>query len=294
MSTPISVIVPSFAPTRAHLEALHAALCAQSHAEFEVIVVDDASPGGGDYAALSDPRFRVIHRTQNQGPAVCRNAGAAAARHALLFFTDTDCAPHPECLAAVARGLARDPISVGDTITRAESVFGRAVALLGFPGGGLLGFDRVWRVDSAGRTRSFSSCNVGIRRETFETLGRFNEGFPVAGGEDTVLARRAADAGVVLRYAPDQIVYHVERRGLRSFLRWQLVRGRGNFYIKQHVPEVGGYLRLRLWTFANSFRAAGPRYAPLVLALLVLSVTFQVLGYQLEKRAARKSPPLAL
>ena len=77
-------------------------------------------------------------------------------------------------------------------------------------------------------------------------------------------------------------VFHVERSGLRSFLRWQWTRGRGNYYIKQHVPEVGGYLRLRLWTFANSFRAAGPLYAPLVFVLLVLSVSTQILGMRAE------------
>lgn len=288
MATPISVIVPSYCPPREHLAALYRALLAQTHTDFECVIIDDGSPDTSAYSLLEDARFRVVYREKNAGPAVCRNAGAAAARHALLFFTDTDCEPHPDCLARAVASLERDEIAAGDTVTKAETVFGRAVALLGFPGGGAIGFHNVWRVDADGYTRSFSSCNLAFRREAFEALGRFNETFPVAGGEDTVLARHAVETGRRIRYDRDMIVYHVERTGLRSFLRWQWTRGRGNYYIKGHVPEVGGYLRLRVWTFGNSFRAAGPLYAPLVFVLLVLSVTWQVLGMRAEARTARE------
>lgn len=281
----ISVIVPSYNPPCAHLSALYASLRAQTHGEFECLLIDDGSTDTGAYALIEDPRFRVVYREKNAGPAVCRNTGTALAEHGLLFFTDTDCELHPECLARAAANLQRDAIACGDTVTRTETVFGRAVALLGFPGGGAIGFHNVWRVDAEGYTRSFSSCNLAFRKGTFEKLECFNETFPVAGGEDTVLARRAVEAGNRIRYDRTMIVYHVERTGLRSFLRWQWTRGRGNYYIKKHVPEVGGYLRLRLWTFANSFRAAGPRYAPLVLVLLVLSVIWQVLGMRAEARA---------
>ena len=281
----ISVIVPSFNPPRTHLAALYASLRAQTHADFECLLIDDGSTDTSAYVLLEDSRFRVICREKNAGPAVCRNAGAALAAHELIFFTDTDCELHPECLARAVANLQRDEISCGDTVTKTETIFGRAVALLGFPGGGAIGFHNVWRVDAEGYTRSFSSCNLAFRKDTFEKLGRFNETFPVAGGEDTVLARHAVDTGHRIRYDRTMIVYHVERSGLRSFLQWQWTRGRGNYYIKKHVPEVGGYLRLRLWTFANSFRAAGPLYAPLVLILLVLSVTWQVLGMRAEARA---------
>lgn len=282
---PISVIVPSYNPPHAHLAVLYASLLAQTMADFECILVDDGSNDDSACALIVDPRFRVVRRAKNAGPAACRNAGAAEARHDMLFFTDTDCELHPDCLAHAVALLARDEIGVGDTVTKTKTVFGKAVALLGFPGGGAIGFHKVWRVDDAGYTRSFSTCNLAFRKAAFETLGRFNETFPVAGGEDTVLARHASDTGHRIRYDRDMIVYHVERNGLRSFLRWQWIRGRGNYYIKQHVPEVGGYLRLRLWTFANSFRAAGLLYAPLVLVLLLLSVSTQLLGMRAEARA---------
>jgi GT2 family glycosyltransferase len=282
---PISVVIPSWRPDPALLGRLYASLLAQTHADFEVIVVDDASPEA-DYALLSDPRFRVERLAENGGPARARNRGAVEARHGVIFFTDTDCELAPDCLEQAARHIAGEAILVGDTRTRTETVFGRAVALLGFPGGGCLGFHNVWRVDAQGYTRSFSSCNLAIRKETFNTLGCFNETFPVAGGEDTVLARHAADTSVRIRYVPEQVVYHVEKTSLQDFLKWQIIRGRGNYYIRRHVPEVGGYLRLRVWTYANSIKAAGPLYALPVTLLWVMSVLYQGAGYRREARRA--------
>lgn len=280
---PISVVIPSYCPDSELLKRLCRSLAAQTHPRFEVLIVDDASPRAC-YDVVNDPRFRVLSLQRNGGPAAARNAGAAEAAHEILFFTDTDCELAPDCLEAAARHIEGENILVGDTRTRVESSFGKAVALLGFPGGGALGFDRVWRVDEAGYTRSFSSCNLAFRKIAFEALGRFNESFPVAGGEDTVLARKAADGGMRIRYVPTQVVYHIEKSSLRDFLRWQMIRGRGNYHIKRHVPEVGGYLRLRIWTYANSMRAAGILYAPGVTLLWILSVLFQGIGYRQERK----------
>jgi len=265
------------------LEALHASLLAQKMGDFEAVVVDDASERA-DYSVLTDSRFRVIRRDRRSGPAACRNAGALAASCDKLFFTDTDCALAPQSLQMALDTLESEGVCTGNTITCVRSAFGKAVALLGFPGGGIIGFDRVWRVDADGYARSFSSCNLGIRRDVFDATGRFDESFPVPGGEDTVLARFMVDHGVKIRYLPEQVVYHVEKSNLPGFVRWQITRGRGNYHIKRRVPNVGGYLRLRVWTFSNSLKAAGPLYAFPVLALVAASVALQVLGFWLESR----------
>ena len=288
MNPDITVVIPSYNPSPSLLQTLYASLLNQTLEEFEVILGDDASTELTAYACLDDPRFHVLHQERNRGPAACRNTGAAAARSGCIFFTDTDCELAPDTLQRAVEGLRRDGILMGNTITRAVTPFGRAVALLGFPGGGILGFDKVWRVDAEGYTNSFSSCSLAFRKAVFEALGCFDETFPVAGGEDTVLARQAVQAGHRIRYLPEMRVYHVEKGTLSGFLRWQLTRGRGNYHIKRRVDTVGGYLRLRVWTFRNSLRAAGPRYALPVLGLIVLSVLWQVLGMCLEKGADRR------
>ncbi|HQL93291.1 MAG TPA: glycosyltransferase [Candidatus Hydrogenedentes bacterium] len=278
----ISVVVPSFRPRKELLEQLFSSLAAQSLRDFEVVVVDDGSPDP-DYV-FPDARFRLVRGDRQRGPAACRNAGAAEAAADALFFTDTDCRLEEETLASALGGLERAPVSVGNTLTDVRTPFGGLVALLGFPGGGSLGFDRVWRVNAEGFAQSFSSCNVAIRKAFFQKMGGFDASFPVAGGEDTVLARRILDSGGAIWYEKAQRVFHVEKPDLASFLRWQLTRGRGNFHIRRRVPSVRGYLRLRVWTFRNSLASAGLVRAPAVLALIVLSVVMQTIGYWQERR----------
>lgn len=286
----VSVVIPSYNPNPGLLRELYDSLLLQSSGDFEVIFVDDASSDASAYACIQDKRFRILYQGRNHGPAACRNRGARAAESAFLFFTDTDCALDPDALKHVVDNLHGGAILMGNTITRVETPFGRAVALLGFPGGGILGFDKVWRVDGEGYTNSFSSCALAFRKVVFEALGGFDESFPVAGGEDTVLARQAVLAGCRIRYVPALRVFHVEKGDLRGFLRWQLTRGRGNYHIKKRVGKVGGYLRLRLWTFKNSLRAAGPRYFLPVGILILLSMGFQLAGMLFEAHRVKHHP----
>lgn len=283
----ISVVIPSYNPLPEHLETLYNSLLAQTMKDFEVILVDDASEQA-DYSIIQDPRFQVLQRDWHAGPAACRNAGAAVALCDCLFFTDTDCELDPKTLQFAKFRLETRGVCAGNTVTKARTVFGRAVALLGFPGGGSIGFDKVWPVDANGCTISFSSCNVAMRWDVLSSAGGFDESFPVAGGEDTVLARYFADHGTKIRYESKQVVYHVERSSLRGFVRWQITRGRGNYYIRNNVPEVGGYLRMRVWTFRNSLKAAGKLYAVPVLVLIAASVLLQMWGYRSESKRQKE------
>lgn len=282
-SPEITVVVPSFNPEAVLWRRLYDSLRRQRMPNFEVVVVDDASTEDDAYACIDDDRFRIVRQTQNQGPAACRNRGAVEAASPFLFFTDADCELDPDTLAHAVSGLTDYPIVAGNTLTRVETRLGRAIALLGFPGGGIIGFDKVWHVNSEGYTNSFSSCNLAFRKDVFEALGRFDESFPVAGGEDTVLAWQATQRGIPIRYERAMRVYHVEKSDYAGFVRWQLTRGRGNYHIKRCVGGVGGYLRLRLWTFKNSLCAAGPIYALPVLLLILASVYYQLKGMRRER-----------
>lgn len=287
-STPaISVVVPAYNEPPESLRALHDSLCSQSLEDFEVIVVDDCS-SAPDYRCLTDPRFRVVTKESNSGPAASRNRGAREARAAYLFFTDADCRLTTDTLAQAARVLARESIAMGNTLVDATTLRGRAIGLLGFPGGGLIGFHNVWSVDDDGYTTSISSCNLAIRKEVFGDVGGFDETFPVAAGEDTMLARTVRDHGYRIRYVAEQVVHHEERSSLRGFVRWQITRGRGVYHVRRRVGSIGSYARKRLVSFGHSLRRSGPLLAPGVAALIGLSLVCQWLGYRREARNARR------
>jgi glycosyltransferase involved in cell wall biosynthesis len=279
----ISVIIPSYNTPRESLTKLYDSLISQSHRNFEAILVDDCSnhPYGH---LLQDERFRVIYRKHHSGPATCRNIGVENASSDYIFFTDSDCELETHTLEIIIQHLEQEELLMGNTITKAKSFFGKAVACLGFPGGGSIGFDQVWKVDRAGYTNSISSCNFALKRRVFDDLGRFDTTFPVPGGEDTVFAKEAIKKGYRIKYVPFQIVFHVERKGLKNFIYWQIVRGRGNYHIKKKLGKVKGFLWLRLWSFKNSLLRSGVFYAPAVIFLFILSVLYQTKGYRMEKR----------
>src|SRR6476661_2260120 len=88
MATPtFTVIVPTYGRPEFLADAL-ASIVAQSFADFECIVVDDASPEPASLPA--DSRLRVIRREFNGGPPAARNTGIEAARGRYVAFLDDD------------------------------------------------------------------------------------------------------------------------------------------------------------------------------------------------------------
>ncbi|MGE3886035.1 MAG: glycosyltransferase family 2 protein [Vicinamibacterales bacterium] len=89
----VTVVVPVFR-TEEYLPACLASLLRQTLPDFEVVVVDDASPGGvADVvarAAAGDPRVRLVQHQENQGVALARITGARAARGRFLAWVDSD------------------------------------------------------------------------------------------------------------------------------------------------------------------------------------------------------------
>jgi hypothetical protein len=96
-----SAVLPLYNKAATISAALRSVL-AQSHAQLEVIVIDDGSTDDGAQRVLemADPRVRLI-RQSNQGVSCARNAGIAAARGELVCFLDADDIWHPDFLASV-------------------------------------------------------------------------------------------------------------------------------------------------------------------------------------------------
>lgn len=278
----ISVIIPSYNTSAAYLINLYQSLLDQTYSKFEVIIVDDCSQYDF-YNLIKDHRFKIIRKEKNSGPASARNLGVENALSNHLFFTDSDCVLEKTTLHEVANNLNKYDIVVGNTITDIRSKFGKAVAFLGFPGGGSIGFDRVWTVDESGYTKSISSCNLAITKDALNYIGRFDDSIPIAGGEDTILAAQAIKKGYKIKYQPSQIVYHVEKTNWNDFARWQLTRGKGAFHIKRKLGSVDNILRMRLWSFKNSLQSSGFRYGAFVILLLFASLYYQWQGYVEEK-----------
>lgn len=104
--TLVSVVIPNYNGAATLGETLES-VRAQTHAELEILVVDDGSTDGSvtlaERHAAEDARIRLI-RQANAGVAAARNAGWRAAKSDLIAFVDSDDLWAPD---KIARQLAR-------------------------------------------------------------------------------------------------------------------------------------------------------------------------------------------
>jgi glycosyltransferase involved in cell wall biosynthesis len=105
-----SVIMPTYGRPRFLAEAVESVL-GQTIQDFELIIVDDASPTPIELP-LSDPRIQLVRRERNGGPPASRNTGLVQARGRFIAFIDDDDWFLPERLALGRAGLERAPIAV--------------------------------------------------------------------------------------------------------------------------------------------------------------------------------------
>jgi glycosyltransferase involved in cell wall biosynthesis len=105
----ISVVLVTY--NRRHsLPRAIASVLAQEDADFELIVVDDASTDDtrSYLASESDTRVKIVIAERNGGPSAARNLGLAAARADIVAFLDSDDVYRPRRLTAALAPFA-DP-----------------------------------------------------------------------------------------------------------------------------------------------------------------------------------------
>jgi len=239
VNTPLfSVVIP----TRDRNESL--ALCldrlapgAQSlpHDQYEVIVSDDSEHSAA--RELVNDRYPWTRWVggPRRGPAANRNVGARVARGEWLAFTDDDCLPTSEWLAAFVECTGPDapPLLAleGRTTCRAGLDSPRQTAPVNLTGGLL------W------------SCNFAMRRAGFEAVGGFDERYPYPHMEDADLQSRLQKSGYMIRFVPAAEVDHPPRP-----LAWGIRLARVHESSVLHMA-LHGPVRGLPWYLVNQTRA---------------------------------------
>lgn len=275
-----SVIVPAYNSGDTILALLNS-LSNQTFKDFEVIVVDDGSQDNTPDIVRSFP-YRLIQLTRNHGPAYCRNIGADTAQGEILVFTDSDCLVDHNWLENIHKNYLQNDIEaiMGKLVLMPSTLLGDSISALGFPAGGAIGFDKIWKVDQQGFTDSLSSCNCAVRKDIFDKIGGFDESFPYPGGEDTLLAYNLSRLNYRIKYCPDVLVFHEARDSLKGFLKWQYRRGISSFLFSTKVSDKNRFVSLRIWSTRNIIsNYYKDKKFPLILCLLGASVLAQFVGF---------------
>lgn len=108
----VSVVIPCFNGAKFLGEAIESCLC-QTMSNFEILVVDDASPDNcaqiAEQYARADNRVRVIRRPKNGGVSQAFNTGFAAARGQYFTRLAQDDRFAPEALEHLSNCLESNP-----------------------------------------------------------------------------------------------------------------------------------------------------------------------------------------
>jgi GT2 family glycosyltransferase len=284
-----SIIVPTYARP-ARLQACLIALGKLDFSvdEFEVIVVDDGS-STPPTAIVEEARQRLqvsLIVQSHAGPATARNTGAAQAQGEYLAFTDDDCAPDSNWLAALAARLRQTP----DRLVGGLSVNALPENPYSAVSQDLINFLYQSFNAEPERARFFTSNNMALASALFKQIGGFNQYFPFAAGEDRDFCDRWLGQGRGLTFAAEAIIYHAHTLTFGSFWRQHFNYGRGGFqFHRLRSQRTKGLVQLEKPGFyagllTQPFRPAQlRRRVGLYLALLtLLSQVATVAGYARE------------
>lgn len=212
--------------TQAHISETLDSLARQTHADFEVIVINDGSEDGTlsevHRCVRNDPRFVVVDWPDNRGIVAALNYGLSVARGEFIARMDGDDLCHPQRLALQSDFLIRNP------------GIGLVSSQVGFLSGALdgRGFARyVWwlnqNCDAASIFRyrfvdaPVAHPSVMFRRQLVMDLGGYLDGpFP----EDYELWLRLLESGVRMVKLPQLLLHWRDRpeRLTRTHARYHI------------------------------------------------------------------------
>ena len=233
-----SVVVPIRNAARTLPRTL-AALGALAPAPDELVLVNNASTDDTRarlHAFAAAGTKVVVIDEPRRGASVARNTGARAATGDVVVFTDADCCPRTDWLAALGAPLA-DP-TVGAVAGRLASTAPRGVVET---------FSSLFTLQAsrapARHTRwtpwagGFPTANLAVRRALLQRVGGFDESVAIY-GEDYDLCARLYEAGAAIVYTPDAVVEHQHRVALGPMLRQAFGFGRSHAWLmRRHVPR---------------------------------------------------------
>jgi N-acetylglucosaminyl-diphospho-decaprenol L-rhamnosyltransferase len=273
----LGIVITSYNTRDLLRTCLHSVYASQGDFDFQVCVVDNASPdGSADMVAAEFPQARLIANTDNVGYPSANNQGlealgfaeppgpaAQTPRFALLLNPDTELAP--DALARMLDFASQHPDAgvVGPKLVLTDGSLDLAcrrsfptpeVSLYRFTGLSRL-FPHSQRFgrynvtyldpDQVAEVDSVVGAFMLVRAEAISQVGLMDEQFFMY-GEDLDWAYRIKAAGWKVYYNPAVTVLHVKRAASRNSPRAQVefYRAMDIFYRKHYATQTPWWLHV--------------------------------------------------
>jgi GT2 family glycosyltransferase len=209
----VSVVIPAW-KAETHIAATLRTVGKQSHADWEVLVVEDGSADGtrrivSDFAAdFPRHRIRYLRHDRSLGPSAARNTAFAESRGEFVALLDADDLWLTDHLAESVDWLRQERSDiVYSTMIMSDYSSGMPFAVLGPTNEELQQFPR----NLLGRNSIVPSATV-LRRQVLEDVGGWHPGLRYA--EDACYWLACARAGKKFSYLPGvRCIYTKNRSG---------------------------------------------------------------------------------
>jgi glycosyltransferase involved in cell wall biosynthesis len=208
------------------LEDLH-------YPDYEVIFIDDGSKDNTQEIMKEFPRVRNIAQ-KNQGLSAARNVGIAAARGAVVAFTDSDCMADRDWLYFLIHTLLSSEFAAvgGPNISPPATDWIQATvgAAPGSPSHVLL-------TDTI--AEHVPGCNMAYHKWALEEIGGFDIEYRKA-GDDVDVCWRLMQRGYIIGFSPAAVVWHYRRFEVRTYFSQQLGYGEAEAMLRyKHLQYFG-------------------------------------------------------
>ena len=246
---------------------------------YEVIVVNDGGARGiGHKLRCSNNNLTIRYFYQeNKGAAAARNLGITKAAGEIILFLDDDSLPTTDWLSATIDAWEKFPHfdGIGGYILSetTDSIFCRVNSDF---------FNWYLAKYSQDKNHPFlATCNAGYKKAILKKVGKFDESFTKAAGEERDLNIRITKIGGRLRVDENVLVYHDRDLTLGSFLKKHYNYGKAAYRIYAMYPELR---RLLPYDYVNLYSSVLAKYRTcrekiITFLLLTFSQTCTWLGY---------------
>ncbi len=203
MTLPVTVLM-TMHNAAGYLGPAIRSILAQTHREFELLIIDDGSTDESVTIARSfyDSRIRLVANERNQGQTACLNQGLALARGEFIARQDADDLSLPRRLELQLAVFTRDPQIV---------LLGTQGWIMNAAGRVCGGFNLPLRAESIRWSRLFENpfihTAVMFRLEVVRSLGGYDPSFQIC--QDYELWMRVLRAGRGLNLRDRLVAYRV-------------------------------------------------------------------------------------
>lgn len=226
-SQKVSIIIPARYAINTIGQTIQSALNATNHHNIEIIIVNDGLHKATSQLAFKYP-VKVI-KGNGRGPAAARNIGVRSSSGEILIFLDADCRVLPGWLSAHLEANNRygGLLAVGGSICLEPS------ALFWARCDHYCSWYNVNPYKESTWVPNHPAANLSVSRSTFQHIGFFKEGLPIAGvHEETEWEGRLLCLGGRIRFEPRAAVWHVDRNSFNTYMKHNYRWGYNSIEIK--------------------------------------------------------------